>query len=281
MPIEVFVMVLGAALLHAGWNAVFKSNGDRLTLIRILAGTQMALALCVLPVVDMPDPAALPYLIGSGMLGAGYFLLLNRAYHVGDLSLVYPLARGVAPLVVAMVSAGLIGEELGRANQIAVILIGIGITSLALTRGAGGMREGRPVILALGAGAMIATYTILDGIGARLAGTAHGYMAASTIVASLLTLSAATALQRGRRTRVDGRTLRLGIASGLVSYLASWLVVWSYTLAPIALVSALRESGIVFAVIIGVVFLKERLNWARLASIAATLCGTTLLKFGR
>jgi drug/metabolite transporter (DMT)-like permease len=281
MPVEVFLMVLAAALLHATWNAVVKSNGDRLALIEVLVGAQLALSLCLLPFVDMPAPAGWPYLVASAAFSTGYMLLLNRAYHVGDLSLVYPLARGVAPLAVALVSLGVLGEELSRANQIAVLLIGVGITSLALTRGAGGLRDARPVLLALGTGGLIATYTLLDGIGARLSGTAHGYMVVVTILQALLTLAVANALRRGPRVRVSGRTLRVGIASGLVSYLASWLVVWAYTLAPIALVSALRETGIVFAVIIGVVVLKERLNLARLASIATTLLGTTLLKVSR
>lgn len=280
MPIEVFLMVLAAALLHATWNAVVKSNGERLVLLRVFAWAQLAVSLCLLPFVDMPRAAAWPYLAASPVLGTGYLLLLNRAYRIGDLSLVYPLARGAAPLVVAIVSTAILGEEISRANQIGVMLIAIGITSLALTPGAGGARNTQPVLLALAMGSLIATYTLLDGTGARLSGTPHGYMVVVTIPQSLLTIAISHVLQPGRRA-AGGRTVRFGIASGLVAYLSSWLVVWAYTLAPIALVSALRESGIVFAVIIGVVFLKERLNLARLASIAATLCGTTLLKFGR
>src|SRR5688572_4515311 len=103
MPIEVFLMVLAAALLHAIWNAVVKSNGDRLTLIRVFAWTQLAVSLGLLPFIDMPARAAWPYLAASPLFSTAYFLLLNRAYHAGDLSLIYPLARGAAPLVVAIV----------------------------------------------------------------------------------------------------------------------------------------------------------------------------------
>jgi drug/metabolite transporter (DMT)-like permease len=281
MPMDVFLMVLAAALLHATWNAVVKSNADRLSLIRVLAGTQLAVSLCLLPFVPMPRAEAWPYLIASAVLSTAYLPLLNRAYHFGDLSLVYPLARGVAPLAVAIVSAALLGEQLSHANQIAVLLIGVGITSLALTRGGSGLRDPRPVLLALGTGALIAVYTVLDGVGARLSGSAIGYMAVLMTFVSLLTLLSVTAMQQAPRPRLDGRTLRLGIESGLISYLSTGLVLSAYTMAPIALVSALRETGIVFAVIIGVVVLKERLNFARLASIAATLLGTTLLKVGR
>jgi drug/metabolite transporter (DMT)-like permease len=281
MSIEVFLMVLAAALLHATWNAVVKSNADRLTLIRVFAWAQLVLAVCLLPFVDMPAAAGWPYLAASPVFSTAYFLLLNRAYHAGDLSLIYPLARGAAPLVVAIVSTTVLGEELSRTNQLGVMLIAIGITSLALTRRAGGLRETRPVLLALGMGGLIATYTLLDGVGARLSGTASGYMAVVTIPQSLLIIAISHVMQPGKRPAFSAHTLRLGIASGLVAYLSTSLIIWAYTLAPIALVSALRETGIVFAVIIGVVVLKERLNLARLASIAATLCGTTLLKFGR
>jgi drug/metabolite transporter (DMT)-like permease len=280
MPIDVFVMVLAAALLHATWNAVVKSNGDRFTLIRIFAWAQLVVSLCLLPFVDFPNEAAWPYLVASPVFSTCYLLLLNRAYRIGDLSLVYPLARGAAPLVVAIVSIVLLGEELGRANQIGIMLITIGITSLALTRGTGA-RDTLPVLLALAMGSLIATYTLIDGMGARLSGTPHGYMVVVTIPQSLLIIAISHTFGRGKRATVGRQTLRFGIASGLVAYLSTWLIIWAYTRAPIALVSALRETGIVFAVIIGVVIRKERLNLARLASIATTLLGTTLLKVSR
>lgn len=281
MPIEVFLMVLAAAMLHATWNAVVKSNGDRLTLLGVFAWTQLALSLCLLPFVAPPDPAGWPYLAASPVFSTGYLLLLNRAYRIGDLSLVYPLARGSAPLVVAIVSTTLLGEELGRANQLGIMMIAIGITSLALTRGAAGVRDTRPILLALGMGSLIATYTLIDGMGARLSGSPHSYMVVVTILQSLLVIVIAHARRRGAAVPIGARTVRFGILSGLVAYVSTWLVMWSFTMAPIALVSALRETGIVFAVIIGVVVLKERLSLARLAAIAASLLGTTLLKVSR
>jgi drug/metabolite transporter (DMT)-like permease len=281
MPIEVFLMILAAALLHATWNAVVKSDGDRLALIKVLATTQLVLSLCLAPFVAVPAPESWPYLAASPFLGLAYMLLLNRAYHVGDLSLVYPLARGVAPLIVAVISVSVLGEHLNRASQIAILFIGLGITSLALTRGTAGLRDPRPALLALGTGGLIAGYTILDGLGARAAGSAHGFMAWVQIITTLLIIASVHWLQQGRRVPISRRSLHAGIITGLISYVSSWLVLWAYTLAPLAMVSALRETGIVFAVIIGVVFLKERLNLTRLASIAATLIGTTLLKFSR
>jgi drug/metabolite transporter (DMT)-like permease len=281
MSPDVFVMVLGAALVHATWNALIKIDGDRLALIKVMSATQLVVSLCLLPFVDVPAAESWPYLLGSPILNTGYMLLLNRSYQAGDLSLVYPLARGIAPLAVAVVSVGLLGEQLSHASQVAILLIALGITSLALTRGAATLRDSRPVLLALGTGGFIAGYTIVDGIGARAAGTAHGYMIWISLLTAILIVGCVHWLQQGRRAPVGRRSRGAGIAAGLMSYGSSWMVIWALTLAPLALVSALRETGIVFAVVIGVVLLNERLNLMRLASIAATLVGTAILKLSR
>ena len=281
MSVDVFVMVLGAALVHATWNALIKTDGDRLALIKVMSATQVVVSLCLVPFVTVPDAESWPYLAISAAFNTGYMLLLNRAYQAGDLSLVYPLARGVAPPIVAVVSIGFLGEQLGHASQFAILLITLGITSLALTRGAGNIRDVRAVLLALGTGGFIAGYTVVDGLGARAAGTPHGYMIWLSLVTSLLIVASVHGLQQGRRPLIGPRSRLAGIVSGIMSYGSSWLVIWALTLAPLALVSALRETGIVFAVIIGVVFLKEQLNLMRLASIATTLLGTTVLKLSR
>jgi drug/metabolite transporter (DMT)-like permease len=281
MATDVFLMVLGAALVHATWNALIKTDGDRLALIKVMSTTQIVLSLCLVPIVAAPAAESWPYLVASSILNTGYMLMLNRAYQAGDLSLVYPLARGIAPLIVAAISIGYLGEHLSRAGQAAVLLIALAIMSLALTHGAATVRDPRPVLLALGTGGFIGSYTVVDGLGARAAGTAHGYMIWLSLVTSVLIVGCVHLLHRGGRMPIGRRSRRAGIASGVLSYASSWLVIWALTLAPLALVSALRETGIVFAVIIGVVFLKERLNMARLASIAVTLIGTTMLKLNR
>jgi drug/metabolite transporter (DMT)-like permease len=281
VPIDVFLMVLAAALVHAMWNALVKTDSDRLALIRVLSFTQFALSLCLVPFVAAPAPESWPYLAASTVLSTGYMLFLNRAYQTADLSLVYPLARGVAPFIVAVVSVGFLGEHLGRASQLAILLIGLGITSLALARGAASLRDWRPVVLALMTGSFIGAYTIVDGLGVRAAGSAHGYMIWLTLASALLIVVCTSWLQRGRRTPMSPRSRTVGVAAGIMSYGSAWVVMWALSLAPLALVSALRETGIVFAVIIGIVFLKERVNLARLASIALTLIGTALLKLSR
>jgi drug/metabolite transporter (DMT)-like permease len=281
MPIEVFLMVLGAAFVHATWNALIKTDGDRLSLIKIMSGAQIGVSLCLIPFVSAPATACWPFLLASSVLNTGYMLLLNRAYQSGDLSLVYPFARGVAPLVVATVSVAALGETLTYFNQAAVVLIGLGITSLALTQRPTSLIDLRPVGFAIATGIFIAGYTIIDGLGARVAGSAHSYMIWLSLVTSIIIVACAHWLQRGQQVPIGRRTRNAGIAAGVMSYGSSWVVIWALTLAPITLVSALRETGVVFAVVIGVVILKERLSLSRLASIAATLIGTTVLRLGR
>lgn len=281
MPTEVFLLVLCAALVHAIWNAMVKTDDDRLGLMKVMSVTQLALSIGLLPFVAVPAKESWVCLAASPILTTGYVLFLSYAYRAGDLSHVYPLARGIAPLIVAVVSIGVLGERLGPVSQLAVLLIATGITSLVLTRGAAGLRDPRPTLFALATGGFIASYTLVDGIGARASGTAGGYMVWISLLSALSILASIHWLQRSRRQPLGARTRRAGIIVGVMSYGATWLVIWAMTQAPIALVSALRETGVVFAVIIGVVVLKERLNLARLVSIATTLAGTALLRFSR
>ena len=281
MSVEVFLMVLCAALVHATWNALIKTDGDRLSLIKLMSATQVVVSLVFIPFVSVPSIDSWPYLVASSVFNTGYMLMLNRAYGTGDLSLIYPIARGVAPLAVAVVSIAVLGENLSYANQGAVLLIGLGITSLALTQRPTRLIDLRPFLLALATGAFIAAYTIVDGLGARASGSAHGYVIWLSLVTSILIVGCVHWLQQGRGRRVAQRTRTAGIAAGMMSYASSWVVIWALTLAPLALVSALRETGVVFAVIIGVAVLKEPLSLSRLASVATTLLGTAILKLGR
>jgi drug/metabolite transporter (DMT)-like permease len=281
MSANIFLMILGAALVHATWNALVKSDGDRLGLIKTMLRIQFGLSVCLIPFVAMPAPESWPYLVASAALNVGYMLFLNWAYQVGDLSHVYPFARGIAPAIVAVVSVGFLGDHLNHLGQIAVVLITLGVTSLALTRGMAGLRDPRPVLLALATGCFIAAYTVIDALGARSAGTPHGYMVWLSLLWAIPMSATVCLLQRGRHIPVSEQSRRAGIVAGILSYGSSWLVIWALTLAPMALVSALRETSIVFAVIIGVVVLHERLSLMRLASITTTLIGTTVLKMSR
>ena len=281
MPTDAFLMVLGAAMVHAIWNALIKTDGDRLTLIKVMSLAQLVVSICLVPFVAVPAAECWPYLAVSVVLNTAYMLSLNRAYEAGDLSLVYPLARGFAPILVAIVSIGLLGEHLTRISQLAILLIGLGITSLALARNTVGARDMRAVLLALTTGFFIGGYTLADGLGARSAGTVHGYMIWLSLLTALTVVGYVTMLHKAHGSTVSRRSRSAGIAAGLMSYASSWVVIWALTVAPMAMVSALRETGIAFAVVIGILVLKEPVNLKRMASIATTLTGAAILKLSR
>jgi drug/metabolite transporter (DMT)-like permease len=270
-----------AAAVHATWNALVKAGSDRLALIRVMFLTQAAISACLIPFVPLPDPQSWLLLATSPLFSVGYVLFLNWAYQAGDLSQIYPLARGTAPMLVVLISTWFLGEHLDWAGKTALVMIVVGVASLSLSRSPGGRRDLRPLLLAFGTSACTAGYTIVDGIGARLAGNAHGYVVWVSLVSSVATIICVQWLLRGRARPVSRRSLAAGIASGAMSYVSYWLVVWAMTFSSIALVSALRETGIVFAVLIGVLFLKERLNLIRAASIAMTFFGAAVLRFSR
>ena len=268
-------VVLLAALLHAGWNAVVKGGGDRFALMVILWGVAGAVSLAILPFLAPPAPASWPYIAASVLLHIGYALFLAFAYDHGDFSQVYPIARGSAPLIVTVVSIGFLGAQLAPLAVIAVLLIICGIVSLA--RGKDAIQL-RPLAYALGTGLFIAAYTLVDGTGARLAGSAHGYTAWMFALFGI-TFVALFGGKKAMTIRTSPRRFWLaGIGGGLMSLAAYWVVIWAMTVGPIAMVAALRETSVLFAAVIGAVVFGERLGRRRIIAAAIVLFGVVLLR---
>lgn len=281
MTTGVFAMVLAAAILHAAWNALVKINADRLVLIAIMMMSQVAVGMLVVPFVAFPTPESWPYIWASTALNTAYCIFLINAYKYGDLSHVYPISRGSAPLIVAVISVSIVGESLNRLAGLSVIVISLGIMSLTLTRGAGGFREPKAMLYALGTGLFIAGYTVIDGLGARLADSAHSYTFWVHLFNGIPITLLALYQRRGQVFASVRKSWKVGIVGGIISLLAYWIVIWAMTQAPMALVSAVRETSMVFAMIFGVFVLKERLDLARLASTGLTLIGTVMLKISK
>ena len=281
MDVFVFFAVLMAALFHATWNAFIKVDGDRLAFMAVMLVGGGLGALVSIPFLPMPAPESWPYIALSILLHQGYTVFLLLAYRVGELSHVYPLARGSAPLVVALLSITLIGEQLTSHALIGVLLMGVGIMSLAFTRGSQELRNPWAVFFALGTGLFIAGYTVTDGVGARLAGSAHSY-SAWMMGLDWIPVVAYVAWKRRSGALTQARKIwKPAFLMGLMSLAAYWIVIWAMTVAPIALVAALRETSIIFAILFGVVFLKEKLSLARLAATFFTLSGAVLVKVSR
>ncbi|WP_422366804.1 DMT family transporter [Pelagibius sp.] len=281
MTTGVFAMVIAAAVLHAAWNALVKVNADRLVMIAIMMMSQVAVAMLVIPFVAFPTPESWPYIWASTALNTAYCVFLINAYRYGDLSHVYPISRGSAPLIVAFISVLIVGETLSRQAGLSVVVIALGIMSLTLTRGAAGFSEPRALLFALGTGIFIAGYTVVDGLGARLADSAHSYTFWVHLFNGIPITLLALYLRRGQIAASVSKSWKAGLFGGVISLLAYWIVIWAMTQAPMALVSAVRETSMVFAVLFGVFFLKERLDLARLASTGVTLIGAVMLKMSR
>ncbi len=277
----VFIAVLTAAALHATWNAIVKGGADQFTSMGAVVLGHMPLALVAVVVSPLPTLASLPYLFAGIALHVGYQMFLMYSYRAGDLTQVYPIARGSAPLLVALFSVFALGVVLSGAEILAVAIIGAGILSLAVVRRVDGARNGQAAMLALTTGCFIAAYSLVDGLGARVAATPLGFFGWLSLGNSVVFVAILTGRAPGVLRDIATRGRRVFLIGGSASFIAYSLVVWAFTQAPIALVTAMRESSIVIALIIGVVLMKERLDLARLASTMAVLLGVVLLRLSR
>jgi drug/metabolite transporter (DMT)-like permease len=281
MSYTVILVVLTAALLHASWNYLVKSTEDKhLSMCAVVLG-HSPFAIAALIFAPLPSIESVPYIFAGAALHVGYQLFLLASYRIGDLSHVYPLARGVAPLIVAGVSVTLLGLHLSWLELTAVIIIGTGIMSLALVRRSDGLRNGRAAFLAIITGGFIASYSLVDGLGAREAGTALGFYGWLSLINAVIFAAIMRAVRPGIVRRVVCKDWRLALAGGGASFLAYAMVTWAFTVAPIPLVTALRETSIVFALLIGVVVLNERLDPMKIIATMCTLLGIGLLRINR
>lgn len=281
MSADVFLVVLLAAALHAAWNAIAKGTGDPLhSMVAIVLG-HAPLAVVAIVLSPLPAPASWPYVLAGALLHVGYQLFLMSAYRLGDLTHVYPIARGAAPIIVALVSMAFLGVALSGQELLAVVMIGCGIMSIALARGADGLRNPQAALAAVATGCFIAAYSLVDGTGARLAGSSFGFYGWLSLVNALV-LAGIVQMTRPRVLRALHREAPLALwLGGTASFAAYALVTWAFTRAPIALVAAVRETSIVFALLIGVLVLRERLSLHKVASTMMTISGAILLRFSR
>jgi len=281
MSLTVFIAVIGAALLHATWNALVKSGSNKtLGMAAVIIG-HVPIAIACLPFVPMPSSQSYPYLLGGIVLHAGYQFFLLQSYKAGDLTQVYPIARGTAPLLVAFFSVFVLKVSLTSMELLAIVVIGVGILSLTLVRRGDGQRNPHAVMFALITSGFIASYSMVDGLGARLAGTSVGFYAWLSIANGFFMTVYVLCVQPTILRQLVTSHRRIFVLGGGASFIAYSIVTWAFTQAPIALVTALRETSIVFALLIGVFFLKERVDLIKVFSTMTTLLGAILLRFAR
>jgi len=276
----VFFLVLTAAVLHACWNALIKSGGDpwvRLALTNFL-GT--VFGLIFLPFVSFPNAEAWPFILGSVAVHQLYFVFVCLQYRFGDLSHVYPISRGAAPLLVAIGAYVFAGETLSPQGVFAVVMISAAIISLTFSS-TWRPGEGLSVFFALCTGVTIALYSVIDGIGGRSADDIAGYIAYLFLIDGLpFGLMVFYRRRRTLRTALKANW-KTGVSSGLLSYPAYALVIWAMTLSPLTYVSALRETSVILAVLIGTRMLGEPFGARRLAAAVAVAIGVLVLQMSK
>jgi drug/metabolite transporter (DMT)-like permease len=281
LSLDVFFAVLAAALMHAGWNAIIKVRLDRFLAISLMGLAMGSLSLVGLPFVAVPQGITWVWILASAALHTGYKLYLIRAYSAGDLGQVYPLARGSAPLLTALAGFVLLGEVLNPVMAAGIVILCLGIVVMSMRGGSAlAQLDRRAVSYALATSGFIAAYTVTDGVGARGAASASSYALWMFLIDGFW-MAALCLMLKGRGVfAVMMREWKTGLITGGLSLAAYWIVIWAMTRAPIAAVAALREVSILFAVVISVMALKERLTGWRIASSLLIVAGVVALRVG-
>jgi drug/metabolite transporter (DMT)-like permease len=274
------VVVLGAAVLHAVWNAVAHGMKDQLVGFALLNGASTACAAVLVCLTPLPDAAAWPFIIGSAVIHVFYQLLLLRSYRLGDFAQMYPIARGTSPLLVAGWSVTALSQPTTSAELTGVVVISLGLIGLAMPAGLPSRGQLPALAAALGTGVMIASYTVVDGLGVRHSSTVLGYIAWIFLLQGPVPIALALA-NRGRAgfARLGRRVWFQGLGGGVLSLVAYGLVIWAQARGNLATIAALRETSIVIAALIGAVFFHERFGRWRMAASAVVVIGIAVLEF--
>jgi drug/metabolite transporter (DMT)-like permease len=280
MRASVVGLLLVAALLHAGWNAIAKHIPSRLAASTLIGGVGLVGGLVGVFVLPSPAPGSWPFLVVSACLQTGYLILLTAAYRHGDFSQLYPLARGLAVVQVTLISAVVLGERLSVLQQVGVGVIAGALVLLALTPLHSSGRGRRGVGLAVLTGVCVAGYTVVDGQGVRLSGTPLGYAAVLFLLqGAALPLTCAWLAADRRQLIVELRQYwRPGVLGGLMSLIAYAIVVWAQSMTPLAVVSALRETSVLLAGVVGWFAFGERLSPVRTLLTIAAVGGVVALR---
>lgn len=273
MTANIFFIVIFAAFLHALWNAIVKGAGDKTIVLGLVAAGHVLPGVVLVAVSVPPSSAAIPYIIASTLIHWGYYALLNIAYRTGDLSIVYPIARGLAPMLIAVGAFIWLGEELPLNVWLGILAVSAGI--LLLARGAFTSDIARSgVIAAVGVAVFIASYSLVDGVGVRISGSPLGYIG-WLFVCEIFVVASVFTSRWERVQTLSGRALAIGLFGGLVSGAAYGLVLYAKTQAPLGVVSALRETSVIFAALIGVYWFLEGPKGYRL--VAALIVGAGIM----
>ena len=275
----VFAAVLFAALCHASWNTLLKIRLDPFAANALITIASGLIALAALPFIGLAPIVSWPWLVASIILHLAYYYGLTEAYRTGDLSQVYPIARGAAPLMTAVISTTALGEDIGLNGWLGILALVSGVFLLSIRGGRDLTRvDRRAVGFAFFTAMTICGYSLTDGMGARVSGNAHAY-AVLLFVLDGSCMAALALWRRGQSILTEARIYwRTGLFGGALSVTSYWIVIWAMTVEPIAIVAALRETSVLFAAVISVVILKEPLRPARAIAALMIVAGLALIR---
>ena len=274
MPYHIILLVLFAALLHASWNALLRGGADRLWSMTVMCLAVAIASGAIALFLEPPAPASWFYVVLSAVLHVGYNLFLVRSYKVGDLGQTYPISRGSSPVLITLGAAVFAGESVSASSLLGIALVSGGIISLAFR----GRRLAVPSLpYALGTGCFIAAYSVTDGIGARLSGAPMAYTVWMCALWGVLMPAVYIGL-RGAKSLFSVRPgFFTALGGGLVSLLAYGIIIYAMAGAPMGAVSALRETSVLFAALIGYFFLGETLTVRKVLACVVIAIGTVLI----
>ena len=266
-------LVMCAAVLHASWNAVLRDGSDRLWSMTLMMIAVMCVSAAALAFVPLPKSASWPYVMASAAIHSGYNLSLVRTYRSGDLGQTYPVSRGSSPVLVTMGAAISAHEAITVISAVGIAMVSLGILSLAF--------QGKNVrsdflLPAFATGVLIGAYTVVDGIGVRLSGSSVGYTTSMFLLWSI-TMPAIYFAMRGKPSAYTKTQTAMALIGGIVSILAYGIVIWAMQYGAMGVVSALRETSVVYAAVIGWIFLNEKLSLRRILSCLAIAAGAACL----
>ncbi|MFW1801854.1 EamA family transporter [Acinetobacter nematophilus] len=275
MSTAIFGLILLAAAFHATWNAIVKAGSNKFLTTVLVTASAAVFAMLLLPFFPMPNSASWIYILASTGIQILYFGMVAKIYHIADMGLTYPLMRGTAPLIVAVLATVLLHEKLELQAWLGIITISMGILSMIFAA----PKTGRKGIgLALLNAILIASYTLVDGYGIRLSGSPISYILWSFVLSGLIFFIFALKMQYRQMGDYLRSNWHLGLIGGIGSFFSYGLALWAMTLAPVAIVAALRETSILFATLITIFILKERATVTRILSSCIILIGALLLR---
>ena len=272
------LVVLLAAALHASWNAIIKAGSEKFADTVLVTIGAAVIAGLVLPWIPLPAASSWPYLAASVLIHFAYFSLVALAYRSSDLSYAYPIMRGVAPLLTVLVAGVVINEPLTLGGKIGILLLSAGVLTLAGDNWRSGQFGLTTTAYGLMNAVVISIYTLVDGIGIRLAGRAESYVSWLFFLTAFPFVAFSFFRQRDFFTAQIKTRWPTGLVGGICTFSSYGLVLWAMTHVPIALVAALREMSVIFGTIIAAVFLRERFGPSRYVAAALVTAGAFAMK---